>query len=61
MKTIDELRKGFEGTETFESMNVPDLIFYSEDHNHYISNLEDLYIQVVAIDGAWEMYQELNK
>lgn len=61
MKTIDELRKGFEETKTFEDMNVRDFIVYDDEYNNYISNLEDLYIQVVAINGAWEMYQELNK
>lgn len=59
MKSIEEMRKEFEETETFDGLNVDGYIFF--DLMFYTSNLEDLHSNVVALNGAFAMFQELNK
>lgn len=60
MKTIDELRKGFEDTEAFK-LYYSWQINFDEIANTYYSENSHLHDDSVALNAAWFMYKELSK
>lgn len=61
MKTIDQLRKGFEGTKTFNEYKDLKYIVFNSYCEFYETDYHDYSDNCSAINGAWFMYQELNK
>lgn len=60
MKTIDELRKGFEETKTWVKCKSLGIAFDEKNKVYY--SLNPIYISdSIATNAAWFMYQELNK
>ena len=57
---MSDLRSRFEETEVFKKFHHKDMGF-SKDKNCYTSAESGLLIEVIALQGAWEMFQELNK
>ena len=60
MKPIEELRKEFEETNVFKKFHHKNMGFDSTKLC-YTSGGSNLLIEVIALQGAWEMFQELNK
>lgn len=60
MKTIDELRKGFEETKTFKKCSHWSLGF-SNITKMYVSEPIAYISHAIVMNAAWEMYKELNK
>ena len=67
MKTIDELREGFEHTINFCSSREMRLFLsvcvFSDFYGCYENDTGDIDLDYYAkqLNGAWWMYQELNK
>lgn len=58
MKTIEELRKEFEETELFKSMDSTYFIRYSEYRGYESKHTGEPF---PYLNGAFKMFQELNK
>lgn len=61
MKTIDELRKGFEEINWVKAFLTGDLFNFINGGYYTFSNDVDVKRDCDWLNGAWFMYQELNK
>lgn len=60
MKTIEEMRKEFEETETFKLCNSWQIDF--DDVANTYHSINPVFVSdCIAINSAWMMFQELNK
>lgn len=61
MKTLEELRKEFEKIPEIKSIILKSEAFYCENGNWYLCSDEADRNEEYYLDGAWFMFQELNK
>lgn len=60
MKIIDDLKADFEKTDVFKKFHHKDMGF-DNVKICYTSGGSNLLVEVIALQGALEMFQELNK
>ena len=60
MKTIEELRSGFEETELFKKFYHKGMGF-NVGKACYTSGTSELFIEVIMLQGGFEMFRELKK
>lgn len=60
MIDVSSLRDKFENTEFFDAVNVEGYIYFDYNLSCYMSELSDLELSVAALNGAFELLQELN-
>lgn len=60
-KDIKDLHREFEKTETFDCIAIRDDFYFREDWQCYATKSTSFDCQLAALNGAWEMFQELHK
>lgn len=60
MIDLMSLKGKFENTEFFDAVNVEGYIYFDHNLSCYMSELIDLELNVAALNGAFELLQELK-